>query len=108
MTATGSRSSVPNLVEAGLRRTSAAMRHAGARYDRGQITLDHHWQMLAALHTRRVRWWTVLERHVLDDHTTPIVLYRAVLDARDNADRDARYWTQQAATAAERETGIAG
>lgn len=112
MTATRGRPSVPEIVEAGIHRTGAAMRHADARYERGQITLDQHWRILAALHARRVRWWAVLERHVLDDRTSPLVFYRAVLGARDNAHRIARYWHQQAATVtsvavAEGKTGIA-
>ena len=92
------RPTVAGIVDAALVRTHLAMRLAGARRDRGQLT-DAEWTAaMARLYTRRARWWAVLDRATRADHGVHTVYIRAVLLACSEADRDAWHWTEQART----------
>lgn len=92
---------VPDLVDAGLRRVFEAMERARAQRDRGRLT-DVEWTVtMALLYTRRARWWAILDRATLLDHTIHSIYYRAVLAAWCNAETTAEQWTNRAtATAA--------
>ncbi|MER7436268.1 hypothetical protein ABT341_16295 [Pseudonocardia alni] len=86
---------VARLVEAGLRRTSRAIRDT-ARPPAGDL-LAHaaRARRLAELHTRRARWWTVLQRDTATNHV-PVVYIQAVVTAVLDNERQARYWTETA------------
>lgn len=83
------------LVEAGLRRTDRAIRDT-ARPPAGDL-LAHaaRARRLAELHTRRARWWTVLERDTATNGV-PIIYVQAVVTAVLDNERKARYWTDTA------------
>ncbi|MBO4239021.1 hypothetical protein [Pseudonocardia alni] len=80
------------LVHAGLRRCAAARRQVSARYDRGALTATEWADFLAALHARDARWWSVLARTTIADHTIPLVYVAAVFDAEAAALRAAADW----------------
>lgn len=89
---------VARLVEAGLRRTSRAIRDT-ARPPAGDL-LAHaahaaRARRLAELHTRRARWWAVLQRDTATNHV-PAVYVQAVVTAVMENERQARYWTDTA------------
>lgn len=83
------------LVEAGLRRTDRAIRDT-ARPPAGDL-LAHaaRARRLAELHTRRARWWAVLQRDTTTNHV-PVVYVQAVVTAVMENERQARYWTDTA------------
>ncbi|KAA1011878.1 hypothetical protein FVA95_27545 [Pseudonocardia sp. EV170527-09] len=86
---------VTRLVEAGLRRTSRAIRDT-ARPPAGDL-LAHaaRARRLAELHTRRARWWTVLERDTATNGV-PGIYVEAVITAVLDNERQARYWSDTA------------
>ncbi|OJG06648.1 hypothetical protein BG618_02406 [Pseudonocardia autotrophica] len=86
---------VARLVEAGLRRTSRAIRDT-ARPPAGDL-LAHtaRARRLAELHTRRARWWAVLERDSATNGV-PVIYVEAVVTAVLDNERQARYWTDTA------------
>jgi hypothetical protein len=86
---------VARLVEAGLRRTSRAIRDT-ARPPAGDL-LAHavRARRLAELHTRRARWWTVLERDTATNGV-PVIYVQAVVTAILDNERQARYWNDTA------------
>ncbi|OJG05572.1 hypothetical protein BG618_03171 [Pseudonocardia autotrophica] len=86
---------VARLVEAGIRRTSRAIRDT-ARPPAGDL-LAHaaRARRLAELHTRRARWWAVLQRDTATNQV-PIVYVQAVVTAVMENERQARYWTDTA------------
>ncbi|MEV1296164.1 hypothetical protein [Pseudonocardia sp. NPDC049635] len=86
---------VVRLVVAGLRRTGRAIRDI-ARPPAGDL-LAHaaRARRLAELHTRRARWWAVLE-HDTATNGVPVVYVQAVVTAVLDNERQARYWTDTA------------
>ncbi|ALE78645.1 hypothetical protein WY02_09580 [Pseudonocardia sp. AL041005-10] len=84
------------LVHAGLGRCAAARRQASARYERGAVTAAEWVDALAALHARDARWWAVLARSAVADHTIPLVYVAAVSDAEAAALRSAADWAHTA------------
>ena len=87
---------VARLVEAGLRRTSRAIRDA-ARPPAGDLRAHAaRARRLAELHTRRARWWTVVERDTATNGV-PAVYVEAVVTAVLDNEHQARYWTDTAA-----------
>lgn len=80
------------LVHAGLRRCAAARRRVSARYERGVVTAAEWADTLAALHARDARWWSVLARTAVADHTIPLIYIAAVSDAEAAALRAADDW----------------
>ncbi|GAA1872152.1 hypothetical protein WHI96_19625 [Pseudonocardia tropica] len=86
---------VARLVEAGLRRTSRAIRDT-ARPSAGDL-LAHaaRARRLAELHTRRARWWAILQRDTATNYA-PVVYVQAVVTAVMENERQARYWTDTA------------
>ncbi|MEU4372398.1 hypothetical protein [Pseudonocardia alni] len=86
---------VARLVEAGLRRASRAIRDT-ARPPAGDL-LAHagRARRLAELHTRRARWWTVLERDTATNGV-PVIYVEAVVTAVMENERQARYWNDTA------------
>ncbi|KAA1009641.1 hypothetical protein FVA95_28490 [Pseudonocardia sp. EV170527-09] len=87
---------VARLVEAGLRRTDRAIRDT-ARPPAGDL-LAHaaRARRLAELHTRRARWWAVLQRDTATHHEVPVVYVQAVVTAVLDNERQARYWNDTA------------
>ncbi|PKB32450.1 hypothetical protein [Pseudonocardia alni] len=83
------------LVEAGLRRTSRAIRDT-VRPPAGDL-LAHaaRARRLAELHTRRARWWAILQRDTATNGV-PVVYVQAVVTAVLDNERQARYWTDTA------------
>lgn len=51
---------------------------------------------LAELHSRRARWWAVLERSIVGDHDMPIIHAQAAYAAVTVAEREARFWSDTA------------
>ncbi|MBN9795135.1 hypothetical protein DMP17_42110 [Pseudonocardia sp. TMWB2A] len=86
---------VARLVEAGLRRTSRAIRDT-ARPPAGDLRAHAaRARRLSELHTRRARWWTVLERDTATNGV-PLVYFEAVVTAVLDNEHQARYWTDTA------------
>ncbi len=90
------RPTTAELVHAGLRRCAAARRQVSARYDRGAVGATEWADALAALHARDARWWSVLARTTVTDHTIPLVYVAAVSDAEAGALRAAADWAHTA------------
>ncbi|MEU6701561.1 hypothetical protein [Pseudonocardia sp. NPDC046786] len=90
------RPTTAELVHAGLRRCAAARRQASSRYERGAVTAAEWADALAALHARDARWWSVLARSAVADHTIPLVYVAAVSDAEAGALRSAADWARTA------------
>ncbi|WP_308818412.1 hypothetical protein [Pseudonocardia alni] len=84
------------LVHDGLRRCASARRRVSARYERGAVTAAEWADALAALHARDARWWSVLARSAVADHTIPVIYIAAVSDAEAGALRAAADWARTA------------
>ncbi|MBN9755564.1 hypothetical protein Ae406Ps2_0264 [Pseudonocardia sp. Ae406_Ps2] len=88
---------VARLVEAGLRRVAVAI---AATLDPvpslDPVAHAARARRLAALHTRRGRWWAVLERSIVADHDMPIIHAQAAYAAGSVAEREARFWSDAA------------
>ncbi|GAA1391129.1 hypothetical protein GCM10009613_32990 [Pseudonocardia kongjuensis] len=90
------RPTTAELVHAGLRRCAAARRQVSARHDRGALTATEWAGALAALHARDARWWAVLARATVADHSVPVVYIAAVSDAEAGALHAAADWARTA------------
>lgn len=93
---TGPRPTVTRLVTAGLDRTTGLIRHTADQRPstpEGQRTRARRMQVL---HSREARWWSVLERAAVADHTLAIVYLRAVVHAGGIAEEKARFWREAA------------
>ncbi|MEU4374811.1 hypothetical protein [Pseudonocardia alni] len=88
---------VADLVHAGVRRTDATRVRACARYDRGALPPIEWRTAMAALYAREARWWEVLARATVADHTIPLVYIAAVGAAQAAARRHAEEWERGAA-----------
>lgn len=87
---------VADLVHAGVRRTDAARVRACARYDRGALPPIEWRTAMAALYAREARWWAVLARATVADHTIPLVYIAAVGAAQSAAQHHAEEWDRGA------------
>lgn len=88
---------VARLVEAGLRRVAVAI---AATLDPvpslDPVAHAARARRLAELHSRRARWWAVLERSIVGDHDMPMIHAHAAYAAVSAAERDARFWSDAA------------
>lgn len=89
--------SLADLVQAGLRRTTAARRAVSARHSRGAITAEQWTAALGELYAREARWWGVLVRLTIADHSVPMVYVSAVMAVQDAAAVEAERWFHSAA-----------
>lgn len=99
-TATGTGSTVvpvARLVEAGLRRVAAAIRDTAPPPPGDPLAHAARARRLAELHSRRARWWAVLERSIVGDHAMPMIHAQAAYAAVSVAEREARFWSDTAA-----------
>lgn len=88
---------VSRLVRVGLARVTAAIGTVGEP-PRGDAPAHAvRARRLADLHTRRARWWAVLERDTVRHHDVPLVFIEAVVIARCAAEREVRFWSDTAA-----------
>ncbi|GAA1082060.1 hypothetical protein GCM10009629_24100 [Pseudonocardia alni] len=90
------RPTTADLVHAGLRRVSETRRAATARYQRGAISPVHWRSALAHSHAREARWWGVLARVAVRDHSVPQIYVSAVAAAQGAALTDAARWAESA------------
>lgn len=90
------RPSMADLVYAGLSRTDRARSRVDARYDRGGLSPVEWRTAMAAVYVREARWWAVLSRVTVADHSIPVVYITAVGKARAAADRRAEEWARSA------------
>lgn len=90
------RPTTADLVHAGLRRASEARRAATARYQRGAMTPVQWRSALAHSHAREARWWGVLARVAIQDHSVPQIYVSAVAAAQGAALTDAARWADSA------------
>lgn len=88
---------VARLVEAGLRRVAAAIRDTTPPPPGDPLAHAARARRLAELHTRRARWWAVLERSIVGDHAMPMIHAQAAYAAVTAAERDVRFWSDTAA-----------
>lgn len=88
---------VARLVEAGLRRVAAAIRDTAPPPPGDPLAHAARARRLAELHSRRARWWAVLERGIVGDHDMPMVHAQAAYAAVSVAEREARFWSDTAA-----------
>ena len=88
---------VSRLVQAGLRRVGDAIRDTAPAPSGDLLGHAARARRLAELHTRRARWWAVLERDTVRNHAVPVVYVEAVVSAVLTAEREARFWTDTAA-----------
>ena len=88
---------VARLVEAGLRRVAAAIRNTAPLPPGDPLAHAARARRLAELHSRRARWWAVLERDIVGDDEMPMVHAQAAYAAVSVAEREARFWSDTAA-----------
>ncbi|MBN9791165.1 hypothetical protein DMP17_21525 [Pseudonocardia sp. TMWB2A] len=86
---------VARLVEAGLHRTDRAIRDTARPPAGDRLAHAARARRLAELHTRRARWWAILQRDTATNRV-PIVYVRAVVTAVLDNERQARYWNDTA------------
>lgn len=87
---------VARLVEAGLRRVAAVIRDTAPPPPGDPLAHAARARRLAELHSRRARWWAVLERSIVADHDMPIIHAHAAYAAVSVAEREARFWSDTA------------
>lgn len=85
-----------DVVLAGLDRTSAALSDFHAHHPAAAAENVTHARRLVELHSRRARWWAVLERSASDRLDTHRVHRLAVIEARAAADEQVRFWLDAA------------
>lgn len=90
------RPTTADLVHAGLRRASEKRRAATARYQRGAITPVQWRTALAHSHALEARWWGVLARVAVQDHSIPQIYVAAVAAAQGAALTEAARWADSA------------
>ncbi len=90
------RPTTADMVYAGLRRGAAARNAVSVRHGRGALTSVEWATTLAALYSRDARWWHILARATVTDHTIPMVYVMAASDAEGAALRAAADWAQSA------------
>ena len=88
------RPTVADLVYTGLRRIDAARDRLHSCRDRDQVDEAGYRRALAALYTREARWWAVLSRATIGDHSVPLVYITAVSMAHSAARQEAHYWAR--------------
>ncbi|GAA1846816.1 hypothetical protein GCM10009772_25140 [Pseudonocardia alni subsp. carboxydivorans] len=90
------RPTTAELVHAGLHRAGETRRVVTARYQRGAITPVQWRTALAHSHAREARWWGVLARVAVQDHSVPLIYIAAVAAAQGAALNDAAHWADSA------------
>lgn len=87
---------VARLADAGLNRAATAISQTSAMRPTDDLGQAARARRLSELHTRRARWWAVLQRAAVADLDIPAVYLCAVAIACVDAEGSARFWRDAA------------